>query len=204
MMNQTPQHIDQLLESWLNAETSLEEERTLRAYFQQPRIAPEHRPFVPLFQSIAAERAIVAPARKGPGAHTPRIFTYRLAAAAAVLLLLSAGWYWWPRHATQPVAVGHMQAHQPEDQAAALPVQPEHPATAQPAPADKPRSRAARKRTAPAPPSRAEQEAAMAEIKQALNLLSAKLNKSTQEARKTIKPLQQLDKSLNKVKQQES
>ncbi len=202
-MNQTHPHIDQLLESWLNAETSLEEERALRAYFRQPRIAPEHRPFVPLFQAIAAEKAIVAPARKVPGAHTPRMFTYRLAAAAAVLLLLSAGWYWWPRHATQPVAVGLAQAHQPEDQAAAPPDQPQHPATTQPAPADKPRSRAARKRTAPAP-SQAEQEAAMAEIKQALNLLSAKLNKGTHEARKTIRPLQQLDKSLNKVKQQES
>ncbi len=53
-------HIDQLLEKYWAAETSLEEERQLRDYFQNKEVAPQHEPFSALFQvfSTASEEEV--------------------------------------------------------------------------------------------------------------------------------------------------
>lgn len=48
--------INQLLDKYWAGESSLKEEETLQSYFQQANIAEEHRQFAPLFQYFTAEK----------------------------------------------------------------------------------------------------------------------------------------------------
>lgn len=131
-----------------------------------------------------------------------------LSAAAAVALLLSAGVWWWQSRdkvahlAEQNV---HSMVEPAQKDVAQLPPAPkpaQHKQPAQTQVKGKVKSRRATE-IKPATPE-VDPEQTIEEIKQALQLLSSKLNKSTSEARKTLKPLQQIDKTLNKVKVQES
>ena len=48
--------IGKLLEKYFEAETTLAEEKELRAYFSSKEVAPEHEPYRPLFQHISASQ----------------------------------------------------------------------------------------------------------------------------------------------------
>ncbi len=52
--------INKLIEKYWNAETSLEEEKTLRSYFNGSDIDPEHLEFTPLFRALKMESVISA------------------------------------------------------------------------------------------------------------------------------------------------
>lgn len=42
-------NIEKILEKYLNGETSLQEEATLKTYFSSKNVAPEHEEYIPLF-----------------------------------------------------------------------------------------------------------------------------------------------------------
>ncbi|MFN4256692.1 MAG: hypothetical protein ACK4Q5_16950 [Saprospiraceae bacterium] len=97
------EQITALLERYWEGETSLEEERALKAYFAQPNVDARLQKFAPLFGAIRAEQSVqmidsqkVVPMRASLGG---RIFRY--SAAASIALLLAAG-TWWYAHPPQP------------------------------------------------------------------------------------------------------
>ena len=205
----TSPDIDALLEAWFEGQTTLEEERILKAYFCNRTIGVQHRYALPVFEALEREKGLACPLQPKTAVSSKRHPYW--AAAAAVLLLLSAAIWWWSRPA--PLM---------EDRPAERPVvalTPEQ-AISQPLPAAVPKTNIAPKGHHPTSKRRAplksksvthlapaiqtasgEEEQTMADIKQALSLLSTKLNKGRREAQKGLKQLEQLDKSLNKVKQ---
>ena len=81
----------QLIERYFAGETSLEEERALKAYFGGDKVAAELVQYTPLFAYWAREAAISAPPRKGTARRRP--LYYYLMAVAAVGLLVLAVWF---------------------------------------------------------------------------------------------------------------
>ncbi|MCP9236900.1 hypothetical protein [Lewinella sp. JB7] len=73
-----------LIERYFAGETSLAEERELRAYFGSDHVDPELRKYVPLFGYWKRERSITASHPK----RSPRRLPQLLLAVAAALLLL--------------------------------------------------------------------------------------------------------------------
>lgn len=208
----TSPDIDALLEAWFEGQTTLEEERILKAYFRNPAVATQHRYALPVFEALDKEKSLVLPVQTKANAPKQRHLYW--AAAASALLLLSATAWWWS-HPAPPV-------HNRVAEKPVVAQTPEQPAR-QPLPAAAPGINAAPKGhhlaqqqrapnnaklvTHPAPRSKTapgQEEQTMADIKQALGLLSAKLNKGRKEAQKGLKQLEQLDKSLDKVKHTES
>ena len=110
--------IKALLEKYWLAETTVEEEKTLAAYFRGPGVDPGLEPFRDLFAYFAEEAKIEAAITPGPGfedrileritrAEAAPVISYRrwlnpaYAAAAAVILSIGLFIMYQP---TQPVA----------------------------------------------------------------------------------------------------
>lgn len=77
----------ELVERYFAGQSSLEDERALRAYFATGEVTEELRPYAPLFAYWERERGITAPMRKKGIRRLPRLL---LALAAALLLFLIA------------------------------------------------------------------------------------------------------------------
>ncbi|WP_116106267.1 hypothetical protein [Lewinella sp. IMCC34191] len=77
----------ELIERYFAGETTLEEERSLKAYFQSGDVAQELQTYAPLFAYWQQEASLTAPPR--PVARRRRLPRWLLAAAAAVLLILT-------------------------------------------------------------------------------------------------------------------
>lgn len=95
-------HINELLRKYWDAETSLEEERELRAYFQQTDPIPaELESFRPLFawagevQEEATAPDFVHPAQEAKPAGKLRTMASFYLRAAAVVIPLALGTYLW-------------------------------------------------------------------------------------------------------------
>lgn len=80
--------ISELLERYWEGETTLSEERELKAYFNGEAIYPSHREYEPYFTAVREERLVKAPTRL----HINRTVKYWLY-AASVAILLVAGWF---------------------------------------------------------------------------------------------------------------
>jgi hypothetical protein len=83
--------IAQLLDKYWDGDTSLEEERLLRSYFNGSAVAPEFAAITPLFQAIMAEKAVEMPASAAPLRALRSNGWRSYAAAAAVAGLLAVG-----------------------------------------------------------------------------------------------------------------
>ena len=102
-MSEDKQPIDQLLERYFSAETTVEEEGVLADYFNSESLAPEHQPYQPVFQWAAEERQITPASGfedrilASIGRQTPvkRLqVNYRpWAYAASIALLIGAIWF---------------------------------------------------------------------------------------------------------------
>ena len=103
--------IQQLLDRYYAGESSLEEERALRAYFRSGRVAPEHRAHAPLFAYWGGQRELRSPKRP----LVRRLRLRWLAVAAAVALLLLAGRLALPDHQRQELTDFPVVARQPVD-----------------------------------------------------------------------------------------
>ena len=83
-MNET--NIRQLMERFLNAETTLEEEQTLYAYFQGEDVADDLKPYREAFQGFAAVKGIDKPKQE---AHTPAwVIALRTVTSMAAIFLI--------------------------------------------------------------------------------------------------------------------
>ena len=83
MMNEN--NIRQLIERFLNAETTLEEEQTLYEYFQDENVADDLKPYREAFQSFAAVKGIDKPVTKSTPAWVIALRT--VTSMAAVFLI---------------------------------------------------------------------------------------------------------------------
>ncbi len=88
-MNDT--NIRQLMERFLNAETTLEEERTLYEYFQDDDIADDLKPYREAFQSFAAVSGMDKPM---PQKQTPVwVIALRILSSVAAIYLVGLFFY---------------------------------------------------------------------------------------------------------------
>lgn len=83
MMNEN--NIRQLIERFLNAETTLEEEQTLYEYFQGENVANDLKPYSETFQGFAAVKGIDKPVTKSTPAWVIALRT--VTSMAAVFLI---------------------------------------------------------------------------------------------------------------------
>ncbi|MCK6693374.1 MAG: hypothetical protein L6Q97_14915 [Thermoanaerobaculia bacterium] len=97
--------IQDLLDRYWEGETTLEEERRLKAFFSTEPVPEQYRQEAELFRALRTEQSVQMPAgREMRIAPRP---SYRLswwAAAASVALLLSAGIWWMNRQPLAPDA----------------------------------------------------------------------------------------------------
>lgn len=188
--------IQELLDRYWEGETTLEEERRLKALFQSGNFPDEFQCEAQFFQGLQAEQA-----GQFPGSKTVRLSHRRLGwyglVAAGLLLLLSAGlWFWMPRPV--PVAAPPLVQTQPVQTPVAPSTRAEEPPPAKLAqtPAPQPRKRqlktvAPKAEIIPEEDTCEDPEQALAEIKAALALVSSKINRSKQQVEKG---LQEVDK----------
>ncbi|MEZ4942023.1 MAG: hypothetical protein R3D58_14185 [Saprospiraceae bacterium] len=196
-------NIQALLDRYWEGETTLDEERQLKAFFSAGNIPEAYQAFAPYFQALQAEHAVQLPGnRQAVRMHRP-LRWFRLAAAAVIAILLTAGVFWWTGGPAQ------------QEQQALAPVMPPKIETPQPAltpslePAANPvaESQVPKKQTRkgtvrktrsvapePAPEDTYEDpEAALAEIKAALALVSSKINRSKHTLEKGLQEVNHVD-----------
>ena len=200
----TYEQISALLEKYWDGESSLDEERALKAYFATGPVDERLRNVAPLFAALRADstvelqRSPVVQFAPGPATSWRRWAV----AAATVALLMMAGW-WWISRPVDPVGLPPIvetpQRMTPEKNTP----QAELPATiVQEAPQPKQNiakrlhKHSARPGTPAAVDPAAEQ--AMEEIKAALALVSSKLNKGKREATKNLHEIETIDKIIKK------
>lgn len=196
------QHIEALLEKFWEGDTTLEEERMLKAYFASGQVDDSLKQYAPFFQVLRQEQAVEL--QRPPVVTEIRPVTYNWKpwlAAASVALLLSAGWWWHSRPNvdvpyTAEVPRSTTPVTQPE-----VPVQPPTAQLASETPVQSTgffRRKINAHKPSPTPQLNEEEEKAMQEIKAALALVSSKLKKGRQEAVKGTEHLETMDKVFKK------
>lgn len=206
--------IQELLDRYWEGETTLEEERRLKAFFSAEPVPEQYRHEAALFRALLAEQTVQLPA--GRDLHIAPRPAYRLgwwAAAASVALLLSAGLWWINR---QPADAGAPIVRTAPQHAPALPhpavEAPETPSIAQAVPEPEPRKRhvnrapVKRKKNAesftstPGVDTYEDPEKALEEIKAVLALVSNKINKGKKEIGKGLQEVEAVDILFKKKK----
>ncbi|MBL7807574.1 MAG: hypothetical protein JNN28_07170 [Saprospiraceae bacterium] len=178
------EEIQALLERYWEGETSLEEERALKAYFNAGAIDDRLRAEAPLFQALKEEQLIELKTKARSVGLRPQI--YQWAAAASVALLLAAGWWMLGKEKNsmplanqpQPQIPSAMPDPETQHHEVAAVVEPQAPII---------NKKPAKRRVQPLlssnqPKIDPETAIAMAEIKAALALVSAKLDKGKKQA----------------------
>lgn len=197
--------IQALLDRYWEGETTLEEERVLKAYFASGQVDERLHAIAPLFQALHEEQSVQY-AKTKVAELRPAVVHFvwqKLAAAASVALLLAAGW-WWTSKET-PVSEQVVQQQTFTVPQPAVPpekiVEPEN-SKAEPEKAAPPvlakKTYPKRKKPATAKPLNPETEEAMEEIKAALALVSSKIRKGREEAAKGAVHLENVDKIFKK------
>lgn len=190
-MKQIPHNLGELLDRYWDGETTLEEERLLKAFFADGDIPEAYQREATWFHNLQKEQRVQLPDTNRVVAPTTRhLGWYRLAAAAAVLALLTAGIWWWKAPEASPA---HPIATMPKEKQPAAPLAVAPPVMHQepvvPQNTDKKVSRPPKNKTsqpqvetkiqpALAADTCDDPEEALAEIKAALALVSSKINKS--------------------------
>ena len=192
------EEIQALLDKYWLGDTTLEEERTLKAYFATSAVDARFQAVAPLFQTLRQEQTVRLERSKVVALASHRSSVrLRWAVAASVLLALGAWWMF------RPVLHTEVVVQQPPALVVPLPV----PAPAAVAPLTTVPALVAIARPAPVrkhiqtkkaalPQLDAETEQAMEEIKAALSLVSSKLNKGKKAALKDLNHLETMDKFL--------
>jgi hypothetical protein len=201
-------HIEALLEKYWEGETSLEEERLLKAYFASAEVDAGLRSFAPFFQVLKEEQAVQLLKKPVIADMRPQQYNWKpWLAAASVALLLAVGFWWIHRPATiDPYALQPINTPAPLTQPETTTVA-ETPQVAMETPASPvtpaKRKMIFRQKPNPSPQLNEEEEKAMEEIKAALALVSSKLKKGRQEAVKGTEHLDNMDRVFKKKKEGE-
>lgn len=125
--------LNQLLDRYFAAETSLEEEAQLRAFFRQDELPAEWQPYQAIFQELEQQSAIQLPASvekeimariESESSASVRRMHWRpmLRYAAAVALLVTAVSWWWtntlpPEQTTAGIDWSQYEPDTPEEAA---------------------------------------------------------------------------------------
>lgn len=208
--------IQNLLDRYWDGEATLEEERTLKAYFASGAVDPRLAPEAPYFQALREERAVQSP-NVGIKAPVPQMYStwQRWAAAAAIIGAVALGGWWMNQQNPDSTAVASMEQHpteQPAVQPPASPVPQEASAIAEKSAVQevkinhKPRpNRSKGPRQQPPPPIAEaldpETQKALDEVRAALALVSSKLNKGRRAATKNLNQVETLDKFFKHKKE---
>jgi len=191
--------IQTLLDRYWEGETTLEEERALKAYFASGQVDERLRSIAPLFQALREEQTIQYNKTKTVELRPVHFAWQKFAAAASVALLLAAGLWWWSgkeklaqeqiveQPVTPPQQIVPQENPVAEDTKIAATEE-----TKPPVLAKKTYTKRKKPVTAEAPDPEAEQ--AMEEILAALALVSSKMKKGKQEAAKGAVHLENIDK----------
>lgn len=198
------EEIQALLERYWEGETSLEEERQIKAYFTAGQVDVRLLPLAPMFQAIREEQGIQLTTKPKTAVMRPQMYQWQaFGIAASVALLLCAGWWLFRK---PDLGKTEMAAQQPIP---ATPVQPATQALPEVAPqqilraeASAPVAFAAPKKPGRKTPKQKsantsidpETALAMAEIKAALALVSAKLDKGRDHAVQGVNRLEAFEK----------
>jgi hypothetical protein len=195
-----------LLEKYWEGDTSIDEERLLKAYFASNEVDDSLRQFAPLFQVFREEQAVQFQQKTALAALKPQQYNWKpWAVAASLALLLTAGWWW----AAQPGPADTYVAQPTDtpvqsapDQQPAMSEKPQKVTPSAPVLAAQPRKR---NYSRPSSTTRLneEEEQAMAEIKAALALVSSKISKGRREAAKGASHLENVDRVFKKKKDSE-
>jgi len=209
--------IQNLLDRYWDGETTLEEERRLKAYFSSDRVDPRFAAEAPFFQALREEQGVQSPkihlAVQMP--QQPRLAWYRMAAAAAVIGMITVVAWWMTHRSTddgqqvaqinaaptvQPIVPTAMPEAAPQVNPQQIPV----PAVAEAKPKAKPRRHHPTTRptaTLASAPLDPETEKALEEVKAALVLLSSKLNKGRHAASKNLNQVETIEKYFKHKKE---
>lgn len=210
--------IETLLERYWEGETTLTEERQLKAYFLSGKVDERLRDVAPLFQTLSSAQQVVAPEsveRFVTPAPALRVshsqMWYKLSAAAVLTgLIATAAWYFTQNNngnTTGTEVVAHPKVVQPVAPVAPTPqpelvqVTPPTESTVAPVKTFKKKKKASTPRLAPEKEdttiqtsddaySDAEAQKALEEVKAALQLVASKMNKGK---RDVAKPLAKVD-----------
>lgn len=190
--------IQALLDRYWEGETSVEEERLLKSYFNSGNVDEELLRIAPLFQALQREQSVqMAATSKVVEIRTHRFLWHGWAAAASVALMVTAGLWWW-NQSQFPVVEQVVQTNTPPKEVetvlpdVAEPPQeaPDEVVIAQEKPPHKKGKPAIHSKPVVDP----EAEKAMEEIKAALALVSSKIKKGRHEAAKGALYLEEVDK----------
>jgi predicted transcriptional regulator len=189
------EEIKEMMDRYWEGETTIEEERSIKAYFNAGQIDPRFSQIAPMFQAIREEQKVQLATKAKAVSLRPQM--YQWAVAASIALLLSAGW--WMFQKENPAALVAVNVPEQASQPIQTPAVVEPPNTAL-ALTDKPaqktswiRKKPSKKIGKTAPVIDAETAMAMAEIKAALALVSSKLDKGRSEAIKGASHLEAME-----------
>ena len=189
------EEISELLDRYWEGETTLEEERTLKAYFNGGNLDARLQAIAPMFQAIREEQALEMTRKAKVSPMRPQMYLW--AAAASIALLFVAGWWMFREEQKAPLMANQIPVVQPkviEKQA----IEPKEAAVAvvevMETKKEVPPKKRSRKTPKPSPEIDPETAQAMAEIKAALALVSAKLDKGRNKAIKGATYLEAMDK----------
>jgi hypothetical protein len=208
--------INSLLDRYWDGDTTLEEERQIRAYFASGQVDERLRSVAPLFAAIRAEQQIKTNVANEAWERTstaPALhISYLRMGLAAASIALVLGWTWW-QWTAQPVNdTGVVATAPPVVPPTVAPILEAAPQVADVQSAPRPKKTTKAPKTAPnvlqdtreavveAPvPTALESdtygtpEEALAELRAALSLVSRKMNKGKEEALKHMDEVQQAD-----------
>lgn len=203
--------IQALLDRYWEGETTLDEERQLKVFFSAGNIPENYRAVAPYFQALKAEQAVQLPGNRQPTPMHRPLRWFRFAAAAVIALLFTAGAYWWMREPAQPAQQALTPVVLPKEEIPHPELTPAHEPAANPIAESKIPKKQARKsifhktqkvKPEPTPDDTYEDpEAALAEIKAALALVSSKINKSKHTLEKGLQEVDHVDILLKKKKE---
>lgn len=178
------EEIQALLDRYWEGETSLEEERRIKAYFNSGSVDERMRAFAPLFSALKEEQSLQLASKAKMVPMRPQM--YQWAIAASIALLMVAGWWLFKEQQPATTQFAETPVVQPQTVIPSPPTEKQPEVIAQ-APAASPRINQPRRKSPPkaAPPVPkidTETALAMEEIKAALALVSSKLDKGKAKA----------------------
>ncbi|MBK8921196.1 MAG: hypothetical protein IPM81_06740 [Saprospirales bacterium] len=199
--------IQELLERYWEGDTTLEEERRLKAFFASGQAPAEFQREAQLFRALLGEQALQFPGRPRTTAWPGRIRGWYVAAAVLILLLTAGLWWWNASFRTSPTPDKPGLPNAPEQPVAAKPAVAEAPAPDPRPLLEKPQAQPRRKlkKLSPTPAPGADTyddpEQALAEIKAVLAMISSKINKGRRTADKGLQEVDNVEILLKKKKE---
>jgi hypothetical protein len=175
--------IKELLDRYWEGETSLEEERSIKAYFNAGQVDERLKSLSPMFQAIREEKAVQLKAKAKSAPIRPQMYLWAMAASLA-LVLTAAWWMFREDNVSASLAVETPKEQpkineKPMAEAAPSNLIPERKIAAK---ANSPKHKNLLRKPKTNPAIDAETAQAMAEIKAALALVSSKLDKGKNKA----------------------